>query len=156
MSPRAGRMYAKRDSAYRRPPTAGRGSACASGPSRTRRASGAPPRTNTAGDTGALQLATAGPPVSDEQRDGIQVLLSGRAIEPAQSRRNLVEAAGSEAGPEVSEPRDEDLDDRQLDVGARLIQHQQLEAQSLQLRLAGSDVFQEVVRPLPRKAGRGA
>lgn len=46
---------------------------------------------------------------SEEHREWVQGLLGERRLEEAQLHGHVVEAPGAEAGPEVAQPRDEDL-----------------------------------------------
>src|SRR4051794_5812472 len=67
------------------------------------------------------EALVAAAPISDEDRDRVELILGQRPLEMAELHRHVVEAPGCIARPEVPLSGCYDLDDRQPDVGPRLI-----------------------------------
>src|SRR5436305_13669828 len=60
--------------------------------------------------------------------DGIELALRRRPGAPSKLHRNIVEPARREATIEVAHPRNDHARDRNANVGARLIEHEEVEA----------------------------
>ncbi len=67
----------------------------------------------------------------------IELVFRKRPVSPAELDRNIVKPARRETAIEMPQSRNDHPDDRDLDVGTRLIEHQEIEAGSLGKRYAG-------------------
>src|SRR5207244_10378900 len=61
---------------------------------------------------------------SEEDADRVEFRLRHGCVDPAQLHRHVVQPPRSEATPEVTQPRGEDADDRELDRRSRLIEYE--------------------------------
>src|SRR3954470_11971606 len=60
--------------------------------------------------------------------DGIELALWRRSVAPSKLHRNIVEPAPREATIEVAHPRNDHARDRNANVGARLVEHEEVKA----------------------------
>src|SRR3954470_5595427 len=60
--------------------------------------------------------------------DGIELALWRRSVAPSKLHRNIVEPARREATIEVAHPRNDHARDRNANVEARLVEHEEVEA----------------------------
>ena len=71
------------------------------------------------------------------REDGVEFLFLERLFEPPELDRNIVKPARSETAIEMPQSRHDDSYNRHLDVGARLIEDEEIEALPLSYRHAG-------------------
>src|SRR4051794_4697422 len=93
---------------------------------------------------------------SEEDRGRVQLGLWSWDVEPAERDRNVVEPAGAQPPPEVAEPRDHHAGNAQVDVRARLVEHEHVESQAAGRFEAILDAVVEVRRNDGRELGAGA
>src|SRR6266566_6139636 len=74
----------------------------------------------------------------------IEFLFGQRAIAPPELDRDIVKPAGREAAIEMPQSRNDHPDDRDLDIGARLIEDEEIEALPLGEVHAGGHVLARV------------
>jgi hypothetical protein len=74
----------------------------------------------------------------------IEFVFRQRPVTQAKLDRNIVKPAGREAAIEVPQSRNDHSDDRYLDVGARLIKDEEVEAAALDEIHAGSHLLSRV------------
>ena len=74
----------------------------------------------------------------------IELVFRQRPVPPSELYRNIVKPAGREAAIEMPQSRNDHSDDRHLDVGARLIEDEEIEALSLGETHAGGHLLARV------------
>src|SRR3954466_3443174 len=83
--------------------------------------------------------------------DGIELALPSRPVAPSKLHRNIVEPARREATIEVAHPRNDHARNRNANVGARLVEHEEVKASALD----GLDAGHYLLARIEAAEGRG-
>ena len=87
----------------------------------------------------------------------IELAFRQRLVSPSELDRDIVKPARCEAAIEMPQSRDDHSGDRDLDVGARLIEDEEIEARALGQVHAGGHLLARVeIAELRAKSGRTA